>query len=50
MHKTPNFTNATAAIYARHEEEDVLDPSDRLYEGLLQMYNSKRDGNTVLKA
>ena len=40
----------SAAIYARLEEEDVLDPSDRLYEGLLQMYNSKRGGYTVLKA
>ena len=40
----------SAAIYARLEEEDVLGPTDRLYEGILQMYNSKRDGYTVLKA
>jgi hypothetical protein len=33
-----------SAIYARLEEETVLDSSDKLSKGLLQMYNSKCDG------
>ena len=38
-----------AAIYARLEEENVLDPADPLYTGLLSMYNSRRDGYALLK-
>ena len=40
----------SAAIYARLEEEDVLDPAEPLYVGLLQMYNSRREGYALLKA
>ena len=40
----------SAAIYARLEEEDVLDPMEPLFVGLLQMYNSRRDGYALLKA
>ena len=44
------YDRYSAAIYARLEEEDVLDPSEALYVGLLQMYNSRRDGYALLKA
>ena len=40
----------SAAIYARLEEEDVLDPMEPLFVGLLQMFNSRRDGYALLKA
>jgi hypothetical protein len=40
----------SAAIYANLEEDHVLDPSDNLYMGLLQMYNSHRNGYALLKA
>ena len=39
----------SSAIYARLEEETVLDSSDKLFKGLLQMYNSKRDGYQLLQ-
>ena len=40
----------SAAIYARLEEDGILDTSDQMYMGLLQMYNSTRDGYSLLKA
>ena len=40
----------SAAIYARLEEEDVLDSTEPLFVGLLQMFNSRRDGYALLKA
>jgi hypothetical protein len=40
----------SAAIYARLEEEGTLDPGDPMYQGLLQMFNSTRDGYSLLKA
>ena len=39
----------SSAIYALLEEETVLDSSDKLFKGLLQMYNSKRDGYRLLQ-
>jgi hypothetical protein len=43
------YDRYSSAIYARLEEDGVLDPSDQLYQGLLQMYNSKRDGYRLLQ-
>ena len=43
------YERYSSAIYARLEEEGVLDPTDHLYQGLLQMYNSKRDGYRLLQ-
>ena len=43
------FHDYSAAIYARLEEENVLDPSESLYEGLLDIYNSRRNGYALLK-
>jgi hypothetical protein len=41
----------SVAIYARLEEDGVLDSSDPLYTGLLEiMYNSRRDRYARLKA
>ena len=40
----------SAAIYARLEEDQVLDPDNKIYMGLLQSYNSTRDGYSVLKS
>ena len=40
----------STAIYARLEEDDVLDSSDKLYMGLLQMYNSRHNGYALVKA
>jgi hypothetical protein len=40
----------SAAICARLEEDHVLDPADKLYMGLLQMYNSQQNGYALLKA
>ena len=37
------------SAYARLEEEGVLDPQDPLYKGLLEVYNSRRDGYALLK-
>lgn len=40
-----------AAIYARLEEPDILNPAtESLYEGLLDLYNSSRDEYALLKA
>jgi hypothetical protein len=44
------YDRYSTAIYARLEEEDVLDSSEPLYVGLLQMYNSRRNGYALLKA
>ena len=40
----------SAAIYARLEEDGILDPNEQMYQGLLQMYNSTRDGYSLLQA
>jgi hypothetical protein len=38
----------SAAIYTRLEDPGVLDPHDHIYMGILEMYNSSRDGYKVL--
>lgn len=43
------YTKYTTAIYARLEEDQVLDSSDQRFEGLLSMYSRTRDGYTMLK-
>ncbi|KAI2511379.1 hypothetical protein MHU86_2990 [Fragilaria crotonensis] len=44
------YQEYSAAIYARLEEDGVLDPSEPVYRGLLQMYNRTRDGYRLLKS
>jgi hypothetical protein len=39
-----------AAIYAKLEEDQVLDPDNQLYMGLLRIHNSNRVGYTMLKS
>ena len=43
------YDDYSSAIYARLEEDGVLDPHDPLYRGLLEVYNSRRDGYALLK-
>ena len=43
------YDDYSSAIYARLEEDGVLDPQDPLYRGLLEVYNSRRDGYALLK-
>ena len=43
------YDDYSSAIYARLEEDGVLDPQDPLYKGLLEVYNSRRDGYALLK-
>jgi hypothetical protein len=43
------YEDYSSAIYARLEEDGVLDPNDPLYRGLLEVYNSRRDGYALLK-
>ena len=47
---SPLYQKYTTAIYARLEEDQVLDMSDPRFEGLLSMYSRTRDGYTFLKA
>lgn len=47
---SPVYSKYSAAIYARLEEEGILDPTEPIYRGLLQMYNRTRDGYNLLKA
>ena len=49
LHNQVLYDCYSSAIYARLEEETVLDSSDKLFKGLLQMYNSKRDGYRLLQ-
>jgi hypothetical protein len=42
------YDDYSSAIYARLEEDSVLDPHDPLYKGLLEVYNSRHDGYYVL--
>ena len=49
LHNPVLYDCYSSAIYARLEEETVLDNSDKLFKGLLQMYNSKRDGYRLLQ-
>ena len=49
LHDPVLYNSYSSAIYARLEIETVLDPSDKLYQGLLLMYNSKRDGYRLLQ-
>ena len=44
------YDRYSAAIYARLEEDQVLDPDNKIYMGLLQLYNSTRDGYSMLKS
>ena len=44
------YDRYSAAIYARLEEDQVLDPENKIYMGLLQLYNSTRDGYSMLKS
>jgi hypothetical protein len=44
------YDRYSAAIYARLEADDVLDPDNQVYMGLLCLHNSTRDGYTMLKA
>ena len=44
------YNNYSSAIYARLEEDGVLDPHDPLYKGLLEVYNSRRDGYALLES
>ena len=44
------YDRYSAAIYARLEADDVLDPDNQVYMGLLRLHNSTRDGYTMLKA
>lgn len=44
------YDRYSAAIYARLEADDVLDPNNQVYMGLLRLHNSTRDGYTMLKA
>ena len=44
------YEQYSLAIYARLEEPGVLDPTEDLYLGLLEIYNSRRDGYELLKA
>jgi hypothetical protein len=48
--ESPLYSKYSAAIYAKLEEDGVLDSSDPLYCGLLQMYNRTRDGYAMLKS
>ena len=43
------YDDYSSDIYARLEEEGVLDPQDPLYKGMLEVYNSRRDGYALLK-
>ena len=43
------YDHYSSAVYARLEEEGVLDPQDPLYKELLEVYNSRRDGYALLK-
>ena len=40
----------SAAIYSRLEEGHVLDPSEPIYAGLMEMHNSTRDGYELLRS
>jgi hypothetical protein len=44
------YDRYSAAIYARLEEDQVLDPDNKIYMGLLQLCNSTRDGYSMLKS
>jgi hypothetical protein len=44
------YDRYSAAIYARLEEDQVLDPDNQVYMGLLRLHNSTRDGYSVLKS
>ena len=45
------YDRYSAAIYAaRLKADDVLDPDNQVYMGLLRLHNSTRDGYTMLKA
>ena len=46
---TPLYTKYTTAVYARLEEDQVLDINEHLYLGLLTMYSRSRDGYNLLK-
>ena len=43
------YDDYSSAINARLEEDGVLDQQDPLYKGLLEVYNSRRDGYALLK-
>ena len=43
------YEDYSSAIYARLEEDGVLNPQETLYKGLLEVYNSRRDGYALLK-
>ena len=48
-HNPQLYDGYSSAIYARLEEEGVLDPTNPLYKGLLlEVYNSRRDGYALL--
>jgi hypothetical protein len=40
----------SAAIDAHLKDPDVLEPHDHIYMGILEMYNSLRDGYQVLRS
>ena len=46
---TPLYTKYTTAVYARLEEDQVLDVNEHQYLGLLTMYSRSRDGYNLLK-
>ena len=46
---TPLYTKYTTVVYARLEEDQVLDVNEHQYSGLLTMYSRSRDGYNLLK-
>ena len=44
------YDRYSAAIYARLEEDQILDPENQVYMGLLRLHNSTQDGYIVLKS
>ena len=49
-HDPHMYDRYSAAIYARLEEDQVLDPDNQVYMGPLRLHNSTRDGYIVLKS